>query len=957
MKKVFDLKQLKTILPLLRLMQVLGFGDGKLTKLRCPFHNDQSLSLSVYQTDTGAQAWKCHTGCGGGDEISFVAKHFGLDPKEDYKRIVAPYAIIAEGLDGQTSGPPAVAAAVSPSIGQVPERPGITAATLQANGIRFLETKRELAPYGFTKPGIVIPYRNYPSLKPILDRGYIYARRRLPKPINKQKYDQNAGTTVHLYVPVGLPVLLARGWRILVIVEGEFKAISLVEAGIPAVGMSGFYGYRYGKKHPQAGKLVAELVAIFAHHDIKEVLFLGDNDTALNAQFSDALVEFVALVPSATVRAPRISLDMPKGIDDLRAHLNGTFQDVWEAIVRNAIQVTTQTTKVDLAETLLRKELDKIQAATGVVRDGFHRKLAKMAAYYRKPDRERFVLIAGELGLTEEEFMAMVRAEWEKQNEARENEKSANARKVFETLVASEPVSSIPVPPPTAGSSAVDSGPQSSGVTMAAPTSPEQTNIQAADDSAPKPFPLDALPPAFSRMAVELCRCIQVPPALPGCCMLGIMSAAIGKGLQVQSLPDRKTPANLYVLGSAASGTGKSITFNRVAEPFLTFERAYAEEWHAKTKPTLMVKQDLLEGTLAKRKKEFLKGELDGELLEKVQHELVALTAELEAIKRQMEQPALAVEDITTEKLGMMLSQNGECLTSLSADAGGIVNNLLGRYNKLERTDENLYLKAFSWDFAKVDRVGRESVRLEKPCLSLLWLVQPDKVDTLLKEPTLTDGGLLPRMMIAHTGCEPKEMPYDAPAINPEAANAYDAAIYTLIKEFRLREAPAIIRPEPEVGRFLIDYYNALVKRRRTDLRDVNSFAARWTEWAWRIAACLHAAAHLQDAPNHNLSLETAKSAVAIADWFSQQVLRILWAQRRESRRALLDKLAMVLADNPEGVSARDLQRAHIADRADEAAEILERLATEGFLVGRDYVPAGGGHKIRRYSASKVQRQ
>jgi hypothetical protein len=65
----------------------------------------------------------------------------------------------------------------------------------------------------------------------------------------------------------------------------------------------------------------------------------------------------------------------------------------------------------------------------------------------------------------------------------------------------------------------------------------------------------------------------------------------------------------------------------------------------------------------------------------------------------------------------------------------------------------------------------------------------------------------------------------------------------------------------------------------------------------------------------------------------------------------------MLLAEKPEGVSARDLQRAHIAGRADEAAELLERLATEGLLVGRDYVPAGGGHKIRRYSAGNVQRK
>ena len=47
-----------------------------------------------------------------------------------------------------------------------------------------------------------------------------------------------------------------------------------------------------------------------------------------------------------------------------------------------------------------------------------------------------------------------------------------------------------------------------------------------------------------------------------------ILSAAIGKGLQVRSGANRVTRGNLYVLLSAESGSGKSDTFRHAAKPF-----------------------------------------------------------------------------------------------------------------------------------------------------------------------------------------------------------------------------------------------------------------------------------------------------------------------------------------------------------------------------------------------------
>ena len=62
--------------------------------------------------------------------------------------------------------------------------------------------------------------------------------------------------------------------------------------------------------------------------------------------------------------------------------------------------------------------------------------------------------------------------------------------------------------------------------------------------------------------------------------------------------------------------------------------------------------------------------------------------------------------------------------------------------------------------------------------LAALWLVQPDKVERLLANPALSDGGLLPRFLFCHSGCEPQEMEEGPASGVPEGvAEAWTATV------------------------------------------------------------------------------------------------------------------------------------------------------------------------------------
>jgi hypothetical protein len=393
------------------------------------------------------------------------------------------------------------------------------------------------------------------------------------------------------------------------------------------------------------------------------------------------------------------------------------------------------------------------------------------------------------------------------------------------------------------------------------------------------------------------------------------------------------------------------------AQPFLDFEREYVHKWTHEVKPEIEVEVELLTGLLGKCHKELLKLEPDDVEFTKIKKQAVVFKSQLNAFEKQMSDPALSVDDITVEKLAMVLYRNDECIASLSADAGGIVQNLLGRYNKKDQTDDSIYLKTFSWDYIRVDRVGRPSLTLQKPCLSLLWFTQPETITALLETKSLTSGGFLPRVMVCQTGCDLVEEPEEVPAINPLLSVAYNNSIRTLIQFFRLRKQPAIIQPTKEVRNFLREHHNQLIRRRKSDLKDVRSFAARWTEWAWRIAACLHAATFLEKAEEHALTMETAVKAVAIADWFSEQALSILHEQRQGNilleKRKLVEKVLREIEANPGGISARHAQRARVAPTAEETTKILENMKADGILYAVDTTPIGGGKKTRLYLKKK----
>lgn len=79
--------QAKRLLPLPELLKRLGYGEQAKKSARCIWHDDQHPSFSVFKGADGFWHYKCFV-CDqcGGDEITFLVKHFGISRKEAIKR-------------------------------------------------------------------------------------------------------------------------------------------------------------------------------------------------------------------------------------------------------------------------------------------------------------------------------------------------------------------------------------------------------------------------------------------------------------------------------------------------------------------------------------------------------------------------------------------------------------------------------------------------------------------------------------------------------------------------------------------------------------------------------------------------------------------------------------------------------------------------------------------------------
>lgn len=188
-------------------------------------------------------------------------------------------------------------------------RPGVSDKTLIEVKVRRVTAEEAQGLCGFAAAGIWIPYFDTAG-NHIISSNRPYGRLRLDEPRGDLKYYQEKDSGCHAYIPYPFVGRYKPG-EPLYLTEGEFKSLALIEDDYQSAALPGFYGYAHGELLPELKSLLDKIKP-------SKIYFIGDSDTCLNYRFSVAAYKLATLVAPIPVLLPRLPLNGPKGIDDLK---------------------------------------------------------------------------------------------------------------------------------------------------------------------------------------------------------------------------------------------------------------------------------------------------------------------------------------------------------------------------------------------------------------------------------------------------------------------------------------------------------------------------------------------------------------------------------------------------------------------------------------------------------------
>lgn len=488
-------------------------------------------------------------------------------------------------------------------------------------------------------------------------------------------------------------------------------------------------------------------------------------------------------------------------------------------------------------------------------------------------------------------------------------------------------------------------------------------------------FPAECLPPILQRQARGISDLCGVPVAMSAPMVLATASISIGKGLRVRALPGKVTPANLFVLVCKTSGSGGSLTFKHATAPLVGMQQTLRREFEQKTKPRIDAEQAAVSSQIEELKRKCKRAE--AEEREQFVEELAQLNEKLAEIEKRVG-ALLYVTDVTPEKLAEMLAEQGETLAHIDSDAADALGIITGtRYGDGKHTQETVWLKSYSGEATVIFRKNGKPLHLTTPCMAVLFVATPDKVQELFRTSRLTSGGLLPRFLVCDPAARPVALDVNAAEVAHtlpgDVSQPYESAIFAAISRYRSCGAddPEEISVTPAARRLFVEHWNRFCKV--SNGSEDSPFEARHTENLIRLALVLHVYKHVEmkqsgeatynarmRAHEHPLDEETAREALGICDWFTLHQEAFRTPQRAAADDDAWDKAEAMLRDRAAnyGITARDLYNGRRVCRdADAAQRLLTLWVSEGKLIAFERKPAeGAGRPTTAYRLAKLGR-
>ena len=195
----------------------------------------------------------------------------------------------------------------------------------------------------------------------------------------------------------------------------------------------------------------------------------------------------------------------------------------------------------------------------------------------------------------------------------------------------------------------------------------------------------------------------------------------------------------------------------------------------------------------------------------------------------------LYVDDITTEKLASVMSAN-KGRAALVSSEGGIFDTLAGIYTKTVNID--VFLKGYSGDTIRVDRIGRESESIMNPQLTVLLMTQPKVISDVLGNATFRGRGLTARFLYCFPKSTVGRRKFQSDPVPEPVRKRYEQKMINLLDD-EYPPRPEIITLSEEAAELLTAFAEETESKMKSEYAEIADWVGKLIGNTLRISGLL----------------------------------------------------------------------------------------------------------------------
>jgi hypothetical protein len=392
-------------------------------------------------------------------------------------------------------------------------------------------------------------------------------------------------------------------------------------------------------------------------------------------------------------------------------------------------------------------------------------------------------------------------------------------------------------------------------------------------------FPTEILPEIGREMVGAVSKVNQVDKGLPGSMYLAALSTCLSKKCKVD-LGTHTEPVNIYTCPILDPGERKTSTMNLMMSPVYEYQKEKA-------------------------------GEIMGD---------------------DEEPPVYIVDDITSEALFKLMTENNERISVISAE-GGIFGIMAGRYNGNGNGNIDIYLKGHSGDPCSNHRIGRKSQSMDSPSLTICLAVQLDIIRELGRNKQFRGRGLLGRFLYCYCQHRAGYRKRQKETISEKLKQEYRDHILDLMS---MPLSLHNLELSPEAHAVWDEFHDDIEVEMQPGklMASMKDWGSKLAGTVARIAGLLHYAEHGIQATNKPISVNVVNASAAIGAYYREHALATFGLMREnpeiESAKKILEYL---IHHKPDSFTGRDVLRHKNAIKTMEEVTPGTRL-----LIERNYI-------------------